>query len=275
MNKNCKFELIDKANVKTKTNVMLRIRNYFLLFVMSIFLSACEIDLYQGLSEKEANTMLATLLKNGISASKVSAGKAGFTVLVDESKLVQALDILNNNNLPGDTYENLGTIFSGESMIASASEENARMAYAISQELSDTISRMDGVLTSRVHIVLGVKNQANEVVTEPSASIFIRHTPDSTISNYIPQLRDMAAKSVPDLSPDSISITLMPAREVVSIPMVESPSILEIVLQSTGNSLYILILLGITGLGALVYLIRVVLILLTPKKVEKTDEYES
>ena len=70
-------------------------------------------------------------------------------------------------------------------MISSASEEQARMAYAISQELSDTFSRIDGVLTSRVHVVLGGTDQATDARILPSAAVFLRHTPDSPVVNLV------------------------------------------------------------------------------------------
>ena len=92
---------------------------------------------------------------------------------MDEDQLVQSLEILKENNLPRADYENLGKVFSGQGMISSASEEQARMAYAISQELSDTFSRIDGVLTARVHVVLGGTDQATDTRTLPSAAVFL------------------------------------------------------------------------------------------------------
>ena len=128
---------------------------FLLVLSLCAALLGCQVEVYRGLTEAQVNTMLSTLLKRGIRAEKTAAGKAGFTLSVDEDQLVQSLEILKENNLPRADYENLGKVFSGQGMISSASEEQARMAYAISQELSDTFSRIDGVLTARVHVVLG------------------------------------------------------------------------------------------------------------------------
>lgn len=248
--------------------------NFLLLFLMLFTLSACNISLYEGLTEKQANTMLATLLKNGITSEKISQGKKGFAIMVDESKLVQALDILNTQNLPGEDFQNLGSIFKGDSMIASPGEESARMAYAISQELSDTFSRMDGVITSRVHIVLGGTDKVNNTMIVPSAAIFIRHIPESTIINYVAQLRDMTAKAIPSLRAKDVSIVLMPMRENISIPRAVAPTFFTTFMNSMKDSPLIFILLFITALGAIMYLGRSIKSFLEnyKKKNEKSEE---
>ncbi|MFR0873455.1 MAG: hypothetical protein ACLSHC_01505 [Bilophila wadsworthia] len=120
---------------------------FLLVLSLCAALLGCQVEVYRGLTEAQVNTMLSTLLKRGIRAEKTAAGKAGFTLSVDEDQLVQSLEILKENNLPRADYENLGKVFSGQGMISSASEEQARMAYAISQELSDTFPyrrRADG-----------------------------------------------------------------------------------------------------------------------------------
>ena len=232
---------------------------FLFLFLVTFSLSACNVDLYQGLTEKQANTILATLLKNSIEAKKVSQGKKGFSILVDESKLIQALDLLNTQNLPGEDFQSLGSIFKGESMIASPGEENARMAYAISQELSDTFSRMDGVLTSRVHIVLGNVDQVSNIATPPSAAIFIRHLPESIIVNYIAQLRELTTKAIPNLSTDHVSIVLMPIREEISTPRVEPPTFFGVFINMMTDSIFMIFLIFPSAIGATVYLSRLVI----------------
>lgn len=162
---------------------------FLLVLSLCAALLGCQVEVYRGLTEAQVNTMLSTLLKRGIRAEKTAAGKAGFTLSVDEDQLVQSLEILKENNLPRADYENLGKVFSGQGMISSSSEEQARMAYAISQELSDTFSRIDGVLTARVHVVLGGTDQATDTRTLPSAAVFLRHTPDSPVVNLVAKIR--------------------------------------------------------------------------------------
>ena len=170
---------------------------FLLVLSLCAALLGCQVEVYRGLTEAQVNTMLSTLLKRGIRAEKTAAGKAGFTLSVDEEQLVQSLEILKENNLPRADYENLGKVFSGQGMISSASEEQARMAYAISQELSDTFSRIDGVLTARVHVVLGGTDQATDTRTLPSAAV----------SSAIPRIRLSST-----WSPKSVSLRPRPCR---------------------------------------------------------------
>lgn len=189
-----------------------------LLLGLCLCLAACKVEVFQGLNETQANEMLSILLKNGIEVDKKSVGKTGFTLFVDETKLVQALDILHENNLPRENYKSLGSVFTGQSMISSPTEEQARMAHALSQELADTFSRIDGVLSSRVHVVLPANDQATEVRTPPSAAVFLRHTPESVAVNMVPKIRELTASAVPGLSYDKVTVMLVPMRETLSVP---------------------------------------------------------
>ena len=135
----------------------------FLLLSLLLLLSGCKVEMYSGLSEDQANQMLSTLLRRGIEAEKQAAGKNGYTLLVDDDQLVRALQVLKENSLPREAFKNLGEVFAGDGMISSTSEVQARMSYALSQELADTLSRIDGVLTARVHVVLGVNDKVNNI----------------------------------------------------------------------------------------------------------------
>ena len=235
----------------------------WLPFLLSLLLCAallgCQVEVYRGLTEAQVNTMLSTLLKRGIRAEKIAAGKAGFTLSVDEDQLVQVLEILKENNLPRAEYENLGKVFSGQGMISSASEEQARMAYAISQELSDTFSRIDGVLTARVHVVLGGTDQATDTRILPSAAVFLRHTPDSPVVNLVSKIRELASKAVPDLDYERVSVMLVPVREQVSVPMQPASKFLGLPLMPENGPPYALIGAGAVLLAALVGLVLLVL----------------
>lgn len=201
-------------------NDMLRCLAVRVLLLLSLvaLLAGCKVEMYTGLSEEQANQMLSTLLRRGIAAEKIAAGKDGFTLSVEDDQLVLALQILKENSLPRESFKSLGDVFGGEGMISSSSEEQARMSYALSQELADTFSRIDGVLTARVHVVLGVNDPVNNIRIEPSAAVFLRHTPDSPVVNLVPEIRELTASSVASLKYDNVSVMLVPVRESVTVP---------------------------------------------------------
>ena len=213
---------------------------YCTLLALCLLLCACQVEVYQGMGEAPANEMLSTLLKNGIDARKKAVGKTGFTVTVEESQLVLALDILKEHNLPRENYKSLGTVFAGQGMISSPTEEQARMAYALSQELADTFSRIDGVVSSRVHVVLPVVDQTAETRMTPSASVFLRHTPESAAVNMVPKIREITAGAVPGLSMDKVTVMLVPMRESVSVPRTAQSASFPYMALAVGISLCIL-----------------------------------
>ena len=204
---------------------MLRSLVVRLLVVTLLFLLAgCKVEMYSGLSEDQANQMLSTLLRRGIKAEKTAEGKSGYTLSVEDSQLVQALQVLKENSLPRESFKNLGEVFGGDGMISSSTEVQARMAYALSQELADTLSRIDGVLTARVHVVLGVNDKVNNITVNPSASVFLRHSPDSPVVNLVPEIRELVAGAVASLKYDDVSVMLVPVRESVTVPEVRTPA---------------------------------------------------
>lgn len=188
------------------------------LFVFCLLLAACKVEVYSGLSEEQANLMLGALLKRGVSVGKENKGKNGFSLLVEEGQMVQALDLLRENGLPHDRYQSLGDVFKGQGMISSPSEEDARLAFAISQELSGTLSRIDGVLSARVHVVLGKVDEAVNLRIPPSVGIFIRHNPESAVVNMVSKIRELSAHAVPGLNVENVSVMLAPVRETVTVP---------------------------------------------------------
>lgn len=197
---------------------MLRPLRVLLLLPLLVLLAGCKVEMYSGLSEDQANQMLSTLLRRGIGAEKTAAGKKGYTLSVDDDQLVLALQVLKENSLPRESFKNLGEVFAGDGMIASGSEVQARMSYALSQELADTLSRIDGVLTARVHVVLGVNDKVNNITIVPSAAVFLRHTPDSPVVNLVPEIRELVAGAVASLKYDNVSVMLVPVRESVTVP---------------------------------------------------------
>ena len=237
-----------------KISGLKRIGRLLLVAVFCCLLLGCQTEVYKGLTEDQVNSMLSTLLKRGIQAEKIATGKTGYTLAVDEAQLVQALEVLKENSLPREQFQNLGSVFTGQGMISSASEEQARLAFAISQELSDTFSRIDGVLTSRVHIVLGASEQAGIQAVPPSAAVFLRHTPDSPVVNLVAKIRELTAKAVPSLDFDHVSVMLVPVRETVSVPLQPTPTFLGLPFLPDNGTPYILV-------GALLLLLGVLVVL--------------
>ncbi|HBR96608.1 MAG TPA: EscJ/YscJ/HrcJ family type III secretion inner membrane ring protein, partial [Gammaproteobacteria bacterium] len=119
-----------------------------------MLLSACRVDLYTKVPENDANEMLAALLRSSVDAEKVAEKKSdSFTIRVEESQIPAAIAILKDHGFPRENFATFGELFKKEGLISSPLEERVRFIYALSQNVQETLSRIDGVVTARVHIV--------------------------------------------------------------------------------------------------------------------------
>jgi type III secretion protein J len=177
---------------------------------VTLTLAGCKTDLYTKLSEREANEMIALLLGHGIDSSRAVAKDGTSIVRVDEKHLAQAIELLKASGFPRQTFTNMGEVFKSSGLIASPTEERARFVYALSEELSRTISDIDGVLSARIHVVLPKNDLLRQDTTPSSASVFIRHDVRAPLKNLLPQIKMLVANSIEGLSYDKVSVVLVP-----------------------------------------------------------------
>lgn len=175
-----------------------------------LLLGGCKTELYTGMSEREANEMVAALVAGGIPAAK-TPGAQGLTVTVDEARFAEAVAILEARGLPARTYDSMGDVFRKEGLVSSPTEERARMVYALSQELSRTIAEIDGVQSARIHVVLPEADMLGRDVKPSSASVFVRYAPGSNVESYSTQIKLLVANSIEGLLYDNITVVMVPA----------------------------------------------------------------
>ncbi|MCL6270558.1 type III secretion inner membrane ring lipoprotein SctJ [Sansalvadorimonas sp. 2012CJ34-2] len=200
-------------------------------FLGLLLLSGCKVQLYTGLTEKEGNDMLAILLDNSIPAEKTMDKDGNVTLTIATDDVSRAIRLLRSNGYPKDRFSSVSDIFPKDSLISSPVEEKARYTYSMSQELSATLSMIDGVLTARVHVVLPQDQGAGHEDTFPSsASVFIKYTPELELAGFIPKVKTLVANSIEGLSLDKITVSLFPSSQA-SGDSVMLPQELETVLS--------------------------------------------
>ncbi len=181
---------------------------YILLIFFTLLLNGCKVELYSNLSEQEANEMLALLLQHEIPCEKIPGQEQSWTLKVESSLIPTALSLLQEYGYPKPKFENMGEIFKKQGLVSSPLEERVRFIYALSQELAQTISQIDGVLTARVHIVLPENNPFGEKAIPSAASVFIKCRDGSSLKLLIPNIKALVANSIEGLSYDRISVFL-------------------------------------------------------------------
>lgn len=195
------------------THPMCILRHAIIVVITSIIVMGCSnrVELLQGVSEGEANEALAALLESGVKATKLP-GKDGMVGLeVESSEVARSIAILRAEGLPKERYAKMGEVFRKEGLISSPLEERARYLWALSQELSATISQIDGVIKARVHVVLPERSSSSDPTLPSSAAVFIKHKSGVMLDDSVPQIKRLVANSIPGLSADKVTVVLLPA----------------------------------------------------------------
>jgi len=188
-----------------------------------LFLAGCESqELFSDLTEVEANEIVAVLFSADLKANKSADKKSGsYKIFTDKSSFSEAVAILQARGLPRERFESVGDVFQKDGFVSSPLEERARLNYAMSQELSRTISNIDGVMMARVHLAVPKKAHLADSVEPSSASVFVKHRADVDLSKSVGKIKSLVVTGLENLPYDNVTVGLFPA-EFQSIPLDKS-----------------------------------------------------
>jgi type III secretion protein J len=235
-------------------------------------LSACQAEIQHGLTEGEANEIVVLLERARIPAAKLleeGGREVTWKIAVPKAQTANAMILLKENELPRLKSPGL-EIFNRGSMIPTATEERAMFLQALSGELSRTLSSVDGVLETRVHINLPQSDDLSDktVKPKPGASIFMKYrwvpNPEQPDQKPFPPISEdkvqaLVARAVQDLEPSSVTVVTAAAKppNVEGTPTNVTIAGIQMTEESTGKFylLFTVMLVVILGLiGYLVYL---------------------
>ncbi|ACD19575.1 type III secretion system inner membrane ring lipoprotein SctJ [Paraburkholderia phytofirmans] len=185
-----------------------------LIMLPFLFLIGCKSSLFEGLEEDQANQIIAVLSQHGIEGVKDRSADKKWNVSVDVDDVVSATEITREYALPRDNHANLGDLFSRQGLISNPDEDRVRYVYGLTQELSETLEKIDGVLVARVHIVQPERDPLMRQVAPPSASVMLRYRSDYNLEYMRDKIRNLVAGSVEGLTPDRVSLTFIPVTPV-------------------------------------------------------------
>ena len=180
-------------------------RRMFCWAALALLLAGCdkEATLFSGLAESQANAALAALLESGIAATKAPGDEGTWNVMIGEKDFAEAATLCERRGLPRRTFNGVGVVFKKTGMVSSPSEERIRFMDAIAQDLSQTISMIDGV-----HVVLPENDPFAKNTLPSSAAVALRSRWDADLTEAIPQVKSLVKNAIEGLAYEKISVTV-------------------------------------------------------------------
>jgi type III secretion protein J len=194
-----------------------------LLLVLALGVSGCKEVLYSGLTENEANEMVAILAASGVEASRSRDKKGIYELSVAGEDVAASVVILGERGYPKQQFETLGEVFSADGIIGTPFEQNARFIHAMNEELSHTISSIAGIREARVLITAPTKGRYDRTAPPASASVTIQHEAWFDPAESTSKIKQIVAYSVANLDYDNVAVLAFP----VGSPGISDPSVAE------------------------------------------------
>jgi len=121
----------------------------FLFFAFATVIAGCKEQIVHDVNELEANRILTSLHEARIEGRKVRQADGTWAISVSTSDSLPAIRHLNESRIIRDTAAGLNT---RSGIIGSREDQRFRFERALSKEIESTLSSIEGVLESRVHL---------------------------------------------------------------------------------------------------------------------------
>lgn len=225
-----------------------------LLCGLLLGLVACSQEiLLRELSEADANEIVAVLSGSSIESKKTSDAKGkSFSVTVRSNEMPRAISVLKALGLPKAPRPSLNDVFRSSGFAPTPFEEKVRYLYGLSQELERTISLINGILSTRVHVVISDQESKNTDMQQSKASVFVSYDDRYDLDQFVPKIRKLVSDSIEGLTPARIEILTIPTRvDLRQLTEVPITSFMGVRLHKDDFWIYLVqwaFLLGVLGL---------------------------
>ncbi len=187
---------------------------------LCLTLSACKEDVYTGLAEREANEMVAVLSAAGITPSRKKDKDGVYALRVEAAEVPAAITVLREAGYPREAFQSLGEVFNSEGVFGTPFEQHARFIHAMNQELSATITAIDGIRSAKVLVTAPPRGRFDREAPRATASVAIHYEIGQDIRSSLSSIKMLVAHALPNLDYDDVAVALFEAGG----PVVASPT---------------------------------------------------
>jgi type III secretion protein J len=248
-----------------------------LLVIFSLLLSGCgSVTLFNNLEESEVNEMIAILKQYGISTTKI-IGKESCALTISKGSFSTAIDLLNAQGYPLPKYQTIGDVFKKSGLVSSPLEERVRFMNALAEGIALTLSKVPGVLKSRVHIVLPDNDPYAERIIPSSAAVFLTFRSDSMVEDYVREIKYLVTNSIEGLEFDKVTVSLFP----ITLPPLpkalgKTDTLISVlgVDMAEGSKIQFFVLIGILVTVILILILVIVGTFIATKRKKKEKEIQ-
>jgi type III secretion protein J len=173
----------------------------------------CSVPVAANLDEADCNRVVVALQERGVAVQKErdpeAEGRWRVTVTRDDASA--AIGVLGAESLPPPNSPGvLETVGTG-ALVPSRTSEHAKLVAGTAGELERTLRGIDGVLSARVHLGVGIADplQSPDRKLVPTASVLLRHR-GATPPIGLGDVQRLIAGAVPDLDPKQVNVVMSP-----------------------------------------------------------------
>lgn len=201
--------------------------------VLLLMLTACQkASLLESLDERQANEIVAVLLRHNIAADKRGVGKGSFTVDVAPSDLPQAIDLVQQHDLPTPSATQISQAFPADAMVSTPLGERARLYSAIEQRLEESLAAMQGVRKAHVDVSYDLRTTTglsrDQVPDGMRLAAVVVHEAGVDEQVLLQSVKRFLRNTFANVEYDNISVILSPAKPArVLATTPERPSTLQ------------------------------------------------
>lgn len=192
----------------------------FAIIAFSFFaLLGCEdaSSLSRIYNESESANATRFLAANGLQAKQKKVGRDSYRLIVSSQERKYAETLLALANLPREGRTDISEVFGDPGLVETPMEERARLSHGLSEDLSETLSSINGVINARVHILLPERDPVTRKMPPTSASVAIQYFPDADTPAFAPEIKQVVAGAAPNLSYEDVSVAFFPIASTPSV----------------------------------------------------------